>query len=283
MVRCSNSDHCKKDREIVSYVVIECGSAARGDANENSDLDLVCIWSGRTPDYKSISSRYGDIMFYSQETIRRMRDKGSLFLTHLDVDSKYISGDASLLLEFRGFRPPNHQPKRLFDETRRFIASVDWFPNNATGRLWLCDLLYVSLRGCVYCKNAMNGKYVFGFVDALKACEIPENEINTLLSLREGKYAYRKKRFARNFSFNLEHIELACQVILNQEIKFQAGGKTDWTKIYRNDYWGERLIERAILNKEHHDDKFIQKMMHHNYNKFTLKSDVSKIVEMHTG
>ncbi|MFI8747417.1 nucleotidyltransferase domain-containing protein [Pseudomonas sp. NPDC077186] len=266
----------------MSYVVIKCGSSARGDTNENSDLDLVCIWSGSSPDYKSISNKYGDIMFYSQETIRRMREKGSLFLTHLDVDSKYVCGDANLLLEFRGFRPLNHQTENLFNETRRFIASVDWFPNSDIGRLWLCDLLYVSLRGCVYCKNAINGIFVFGFLDALKACELPESVVSTLLNLREGKYAYRKKSFSSFQSFNLRSIEQACKFILEQETKFRIGGITNWSKMVRNDYWGERLIERAILNGEHRDDEFMRKITHHNYNKFTLKSDVTKIVEMHT-
>lgn len=264
------------------YVIVECGSSARGDTNENSDLDLVCIWSGRNPDYKSISSEYGDIMFYSQETIRRMRDKGSLFLTHLDVDSKYIHGDTNLLLEFRGFRPPKHQIETLFNETRQFIESVDWFPNSDIGRLWLCDLLYVSLRGCVYCKNAINGIFAFGFLDALKACKLPKSVVSTLLDLREGKYAYRKKSISSFQSFNLGNIEQACRFILEQETKFRIGGITDWSKIVRNDYWGERLIERAILNGEHRDDEFMNKIMRHNYNKFTLKSDVAKIIEMHT-
>lgn len=265
----------------MSFVVIECGSVARGDTNENSDVDRVCIWSGPHLDYKSISDKYGDVMFYSKETIRRMREKGALFLTHLDVDSKYIAGDASLLLEFKGFRPPKHKIKKLFEETKQFIASIGWFPDNRIGRLWLCDLLYVSLRSCLYCKNALDGKFVFGFLEAMAACKIPEEEVRALLDLRDGKYAYRKKRFPKSFSFDLERIKSACMFVLEEEIEFKVGGQTDWANIGRNDYWGERLVERAIINNEHHDDEFMSKMMHHNYNKFKLKYDVSKIVDMH--
>ncbi|KTC19089.1 hypothetical protein AO391_16310 [Pseudomonas marginalis ICMP 9505] len=265
----------------MSFVIIECGSVARGDTNENSDLDLVCIWSGRRPDFKSIVMKYGDVSFYSTETIRRMRNKGSLFLTHLDVDSKFISGDEKLLLEFKGFRPPYDQIQNLLKETTEFIASIDWFPRNDIGRLWLCDLLYVSLRSCIYCKNALDGIFVFGFLDALQACKIPQDEIKTLLALRDGKYAYRKKRLDNSFSFDIEQIELACKFVIGAEVSFHQGGHTVWSEIGRNDYWGERLVERAILNGEHCDDLFMSKMIRHNYNKSSLKLDVLKIVNMH--
>jgi len=266
----------------VSFVVIECGSAARGDSNENSDVDRVCIWSGRAPKFSSISKKYGDIMFYSQHTIGKMKEKGSLFLTHLDVDSQYIAGDISLLKQFKGFRPLESQTQKLFDETSEFIASVAWFPDSNIGRLWLCDLLYVSLRSCIYCKNAGRGQYLFGFVEALRAFQLSESDIKTLLELREGKYAYRKTQFAKVFDFDLKSIESVCQAVLGLQVRFNAGGATDWLKIARNDYWGERLVERAILNMEHRDDQFMAKMLRHNYNKFTLRSDITRIVGAHT-
>lgn len=264
----------------MSHVIIECGSAARGDTNRNSDLDLVCIWSGKPPNYLTVGEKHEDIMFYSVETIKRMREKGSLFLTHLDVDSIYIEGDKDLLKLFKGYRPPKRLLEKLFQDTRNFILEIKWHPHDLLGLLWLCDVLYVSLRNCIYCKNAFSDRYVFGYTDALKELGLSSSETSIMLDLREGKYIYRRGSF-EEINFNIRNIEYTCETILNCPVSFVVGGTTDWSRNWRMDYWDERLIERAILNKEHNDDEFLKKIRRHNYNKFSLRSDMKRIVEMH--
>lgn len=88
----------------MSYLIIECGSSARGDTNPSSDIDRVCIWE-TPPNFSSIEKEFGPVMFYSLETIKKMRAKGSLFLTHLDIDSIYISGNKHLMRFYKGYRP----------------------------------------------------------------------------------------------------------------------------------------------------------------------------------
>lgn len=269
----------------MSHVIIKCGSSARGDVNINSDVDFVCIWSENPPDYDAISNEYGEVMFYSQKTIARMRGKGSLFLTHLDVDGVFVTGCQDLLSEFKGFRPPAAQVAKQFDETKRFIESLCWYPDSEIGQLWLCDVLYVALRTCVYCKNALKGCYVFGYLDALAKHGLFEGDIRTMLDIRHGKYTYRKKRaislgVSESVPFKGEALEEVCRKISGRATRFFAGGSTEWEKIKKNDYWSERLIERAILNGEHCDDGFMKKMLRHNYHKGSLKSDISKILEV---
>lgn len=265
----------------MTHVIIECGSAARGDTNRSSDLDLVCIWSGKPPYHLTAEENHEDIMFYSVEAIKRMRDKGSLFLTHLDVDSIYIEGDKDLLNMFKGYRPPKRLLKKLFHDTRNFILEIEWHPRGLLGLLWLCDVLYVSLRNCIYCQNAFNERYVFGYTDALKELGLSSSEISIMLDLREGKYIYRRGGF-EEINFDIRNIEYACEAILSCSASFVPGGATDWSRNWRMDYWDERLIERAILNQEHNNDEFLKKIRRHNYNKFSLKSDMKRIVEMHS-
>lgn len=266
------------------FSIIQCGSTARGDANANSDVDIICIWSEKSPEFTRLIQQHGELTFYSVETIRRMRAKGSLFLTHLDIDGVLIDGDKSLLEEFRGFRPSAKQVSRLYKDTARVVTGLEWFPDNTSGELWLCDVLYVALRTCLYCKNAAAGIYTFGYLDALKACSLTANQIATMLLLREGKYRYRSSTGnlpATKFDFDSSLARQACFAVLSEAVDVARGGETDWSKLSRQDYWGERLVERAILNGEHRDDEFMLKIKLHNYNKRSLKSDISRIVEMH--
>lgn len=269
----------------MAFSIIQCGSTARGDANVNSDVDIICIWSGESPDFTRLIHQYGELTFYSVETIRRMRAKGSLFLAHLDVDGVFIGGDATLLEEFRGFRPPARQVRSLYKSTENFIVNLKWFPDSGLGELWLCDVLYVALRTCVYCKNAAEGVYRFGYLDALNSCKLTESQIAIMLLLREGKYLYRNSTEDSGrvkFEFDSDLAQQACYAVLSETVDIVRGGMTDWDRLSRRDYWSERLVERAILNKEHRDDEFMLKIKHHGYHKRSLRSDISRIVGLHT-
>lgn len=263
----------------MSIVIVECGSAARGDANENSDVDYVCIWSDSPPDYRKISAKYRGAMFYSVDSIRRMKKKGSLFLTHLDVDALYIEGNRKLLQHIRGYRPRNDDIEKQLRETIDFIKIIHWHPDNSIGKLWLSDVLYVALRNCLYCRNALNGRYVFGYEDALKELALSKIEQEALLILREGKYAYRKRTPGLSQDIETNVFQVGCEAITGLSIQFAKGGVTTWTHNWRRDYWGERLLERAILNNEYVDNGFLDKLRNHNYNKNSIKLDLKKITE----
>src|SRR5690349_15181582 len=105
---------------------MECGSSARGDTNSNSDRDIVCIWRDEFPHLESINTAYGQVMFYSASAIHRMRQKGSLFLVHLDIDGVWLEGDTSLLDEIRGFRPYPDLVKQTQQAAISFIREIAW-------------------------------------------------------------------------------------------------------------------------------------------------------------
>lgn len=268
----------------MAYVIIKCGSTARGDSNKDSDVDLVCLWSESSPDFSGLKKRHGDLTFYSLETVARMRAKGSLFLTHLDIDGIIVDGDETLAESYKGFRPSAKQMEVLHKNTESIITKLKWFPDNAIGELWLYDVLYVALRNYIYCKNASSGIYRFGYVDALTEYGLNSEQTAIMLSLREGKYRYRASTTdatSENKKIDIKLAHDACLTVFSKKIDVVRGGKTNWAQLYKMDYWSERMIERAILNKEHNDEEFMSKIKQHNYNKTSLKADIYRIIEMH--
>lgn len=266
----------------MSYLILECGSAARGDTNIHSDRDLVCIWSGSPPDYSILKEVHGEIMYYSLDTIKKMSKKGSLFLTHLDIDSKYLDGDQKIFSSFRGYRPKKEKIEESLINTSNVIKEIVWYPDTLVGKLWLYDVLYVSLRNFIYCKNALSDIYSFGYEDAIEKLHITQNDSDKMLLLREGKYSYRRNDIKNIENISIKDIENVCQAILGKTVKFLNGGNTNWKQMYRKDYWAERFIERAILNGEYNDSSFLDKIRFHNYNKYCIKSDVARIIDFKT-
>ncbi|MBF6031367.1 nucleotidyltransferase domain-containing protein [Pseudomonas sp. P115] len=266
----------------MSFVLIECGSSARGDFNPESDRDIVCIWNDPKPDFVMLRKEFGEIVFYSEQNIKKMKDKGSLFIAHLGVDGKYILGERTLMTMLRGFKPNNNSIQKNILETETFIRNIEWFPDSNKGLLWLSDVLYVSLRNYIFCKNALKTKYIFGYESALKAFGLAQDEIKLMLQLRNGKYAYRKGAKDSITNLTKETAEIACAKILKTQILFREGGITNWESMNKKSYWTERLVERAILNKEHFDCEFIENLKSHQYNKYAIKKKTIKIIESHT-
>ena len=263
----------------MTYVILECGSVARGDANNNSDRDVLCIWHGEKPPYDSINKNYGETSFYSLSCIKRMKDKGSLFLTHLDVDSKYLEGDSELIGVFSGYRPSKNLIEMTLIDTIKFINEIIWFPNSLHGYYWLCDVLYISLRNCIFCINALDDRFLFGFEGAMQALPLNSDEISTMLHIRDAKYAYRLGKVDDAIEFNIKKIEEVSSKIMGSHVRFYSGGSTHWNKDWRIDYWGERLIERSIINKEYDDSRFLLKLKDHRYHRNTLKKFMKNIIQ----
>jgi hypothetical protein len=265
----------------MSYVLLKCGSSARGDANPRSDIDIVCIWRGTPPDYSELSSRYKEVVFYSQDTICRMKKKGSLFLTHLDIDSKYVEGDRRLMSLISSYRPNKSSLVENIEKTKKFIIGIGWYPSVPLGRLWLFDVLYVAIRNYVFCRNALSGIYKFGYLEALKSYGFDSEQIKIMLKVRDGKYSYRSSMSSCDIAVHDCELQKLCGWLLNAKSNFSRGGITDWSYNCGGGYWSERLVERAILNGEHEDDGFLEKMKTHNYSKGVLKKEVLRIFAIH--
>ncbi|WP_166267033.1 nucleotidyltransferase domain-containing protein [Marinobacter caseinilyticus] len=261
----------------MNFLVLKCGSAARGDTNELSDVDFVCLYEDSDIPFQLLARSYPGVSFYSRSSVERMKSQGSLFLTHIDVDGFPVEGEQRILDWIKGFRPPRANVLQAASQTRKFIGEIGWLPNSMEGRLWLCDTLFVALRNFLYCTNASNDIYLFGLESAISAFRLPDRYIKLLFEVRQGKYRYRlfPNAEAPEVSANIHFLaaELAERVT-GQAIHISLGGETDWSAKWRLDYWGERLIERAIINNEMADDGYRAMLSQHNYNRRVLANEV---------
>lgn len=250
----------------MTYVILECGSKARGDTNIHSDSDYVCIHDDNFKLAKQVKKQFNNISFLSLETIIRLKRKGSLFLTHIDVDGNVLEGQAELLSSIKGFRPQNSNLRDSIARSRKFLSEIKWFPDSQIGQLWLMDVLFVALRNIIYCSNGQNAVYNFGFTDAIKAYGLSDEEIDVMLIIREGKYHFRQHKKVTNLDLIQAKsiIKVASKISL-AELDITSGGLTNWASQWQFDYWDERLVERAILNNEISNDGFREKLQDHNY------------------
>lgn len=264
----------------MSYVVLKCGSAVRGDTNEQSDVDFVCVHTERGVPVNTLKGRYPQISFLSLESIRHMKKKGSLFLAHLDVDGSVIEGTESLLSVIDGFRPHQSALKTAVNATREFTVGIQWFPASPLGALWLHDVLFVSFRNILYCTNALHAIYRFALHDAMSSYGFTPEQMRTMYRIRQGKYAFRStiRTAVGAEESDMQSLSSLATTLSQGAVSFQKGGRTEWTRTWKYDYWDERLVERAIINREIADRGYRDLLKEHNYNRRILPHVVRKYV-----
>ncbi|WP_020161749.1 nucleotidyltransferase domain-containing protein [Cycloclasticus pugetii] len=260
----------------MSYLVLRCGSQARGDANPNSDHDFVCLHDENQTPIKLIKERYQQITFLSIDAIGRMKDKGALFITHLDTDGVIVEGEEKLIDLIRGYRPSVISLKKTLKETKMFAKSIEWLPCSSEGKFWFYDVIYVALRNILYCENAMRSSYCFGYTDAALAFGMSNREVDIMLQIRSGKYMYRREEYSDEVSLSgsIDSVFELVNNIIGQNLSFQIGGLTDWHGKWSYNYWDERIVERAIINDEIPDDGFRKMLKDHNYNRRVLVDEL---------
>jgi hypothetical protein len=264
----------------MSYLILQCGSVARGDSNSQSDIDFICIHEGSGIPICELKKKYEEIAFYSVEALVRMKTKGALFITHLDVDAQILDGDTQLLSVVSGFRPAKFHLQKSIATSSRFLESLNWYPDSNFGKLWLFDVLYVSLRNIIYCHNALNHDYKFGFVDALRAFGLNQEQEAVLLQIREGKYLFRHELVQQGQIHppyvEINNLEILVGLICGLPVIMKNGGVTTWNGVWRKDYWGERIFERAIINREVPNNGFRELLKNHNYNRRSFVSEMKQ-------
>jgi hypothetical protein len=265
----------------MAYVIIQCGSAARGDTNKYSDEDFVCIHDKVKLPFNYIKNQYKNISFLSLGSIQHMKNSGSLFLAHIDIDGQIIEGEPTLKQSISGFRPDNKNLKKSIQSSSIFISGIEWYPSSDEGKLWLLDVLYVSFRNILYCTNAINKNYSFGFKQAMSTFGLSEEEKLIMLQIREGKYLYRTLNRKSDIlgNFNADNISSVAIKMSSGNCMYKEGGKTNWMQKWSYDYWDERLIERAIVNHEINNNGFREKLHNRSYYRRNLPVSVKQYVQ----
>jgi hypothetical protein len=144
----------------------------------------------------------------------------------------------------------------------------------------LFDILYVFLRNIIYCHNALNHNYKFGFVDAVRALGLNQEQENVLFQVREGKYLFRNE-LGQQEPIHLPNVEMnnlerLAGLICALPIVLKNGGVTEWNGVWGQDYWGERMFERAIINEEVPNNGFRELLKKHNYNRRSFTNEMKR-------
>jgi len=173
------------------------GSQVSGGANVNSDRDFLIICSSdKKKSYIHHYSKRGfSVSAYTPKQLVFMKNKGSLFLQHLKVESKIIydkNDEFRLFLENCSQVPPSEsEMNSCVKSIKRAISS----PNNILLYGWLSDYIYVLSRDYFVKRFAQDGQLIFNVEQLRKMIELKfnlsESDSSILLMLREAKNNYR--------------------------------------------------------------------------------------------
>lgn len=162
------------------------GSAARGDYDESSDLDLLAVAQGDVP--KLIRSDFAELQFLGEQTLLEMADRGDLFAIHLAFEGKVIFDIRGF---FHKFRERLHVQKN-YGHIRRAASDLGWFLVDH-GRSFERDLDLVHKRAAWCVRTILisnlveSGRFIFSPSGLLNVYDTPA--ISRLLKLRRSTAA----------------------------------------------------------------------------------------------
>lgn len=146
------------------------GSVVRGDSDENSDIDIICIYNDKfylnrkvVEEYlKDIIKKEFDISWYSQTRIESMFSEGHLFAWHLYTESKSI-------FEVRDFvddlgEPNKYQSweKDLFKLSTVLNSIKDSLTKDNCNKIYEAGLIYVCSRNiALTLSSKLSNKIIF--------------------------------------------------------------------------------------------------------------------------
>lgn len=227
-----------------NYSVVIFGSSLREDFDKYSDRDLLIAASDfETLDkLKSIYSKYDfSISSYTYSKLKYLSENGSLFIKHLQKESKVIIDQKERYKEILNQFSPKNNYKKDIKDCEDYFDIIKLVPKTNLGYAWFCDCLFVGLRNYLVFKNAENGVFEFSFIKLLNRLKkqglINQSDIDVLRELRVVKRNYREEIFDElpSQEFVKKIIPIAKYLGILDSVKF-----TD-KKTFQN------LIEKSII------------------------------------
>lgn len=181
-----------------NYSVAIFGSSLRADFDKYSDRDLLIV----AEDYKTLgklkeeySNGNWSISFYTYSKLEYLSKNGSLFIKHLQNESKILLDNNNCFNSILANYKPKEDYKNEIQDSVHYFKILENIPNSSLGFAWYCDCLFVGLRNYLVFKNAQNGIFEFSFIKLLNILKsqgkISFDDINILRELRVIKRNYR--------------------------------------------------------------------------------------------
>ncbi|WP_233982671.1 hypothetical protein [Pectobacterium versatile] len=179
------------------FVIAEFGSVYRRSDDSFSDKDLLIVCEKEYVKYyyAKYTRRGYSVSVFSEKQLLSMRNKGSLFLQHLKLESRLL---VDVGAEFKSFIKECELVSPGDDELyscKKTIENLYVWPNNLISLGWKADFLYGSSRDYLIKFLAKNGVIAFGLESIIEEVSlllsVPISKFNDLRELRKIKSTYR--------------------------------------------------------------------------------------------
>ncbi|AWG22779.1 hypothetical protein FFWV33_15205 [Flavobacterium faecale] len=183
-----------------NYSVAIFGSSLRADFDKYSDKDLLIV----ADDFETLEKLKKEycndnwsISYYTYSKLKYLAENGSLFIKHLQNESKIIIDIKNRLDEILNEFKPKNNYKEDIKDCENYFDIIKTIPRTDLGFAWFCDSLYVGLRNYLVFKNAEIGIFEFSFIELLNGLKekgkIRQSDIEILKELRVVKRNYREE------------------------------------------------------------------------------------------
>ena len=176
------------------------GSVARGDQDEQSDVDiLIVIDNCSEDDYIKYKKEYASILqipvswisLYREKKILKMHEKGSYFLWHLKQEGKVLYSRENELDKLFATLPRYRGMKEDIKEYRQILDDV----NEELHNVYLCieyelSVLASLVRNTCIMLSYLNNRFDFSRNQVVKYC-IDTYKIDVSLEEYRALYKYR--------------------------------------------------------------------------------------------
>ncbi|MBA6156767.1 nucleotidyltransferase domain-containing protein [Tenacibaculum sp. S7007] len=183
-----------------NYSIAIFGSSLRADFDKYSDRDLLIV----ADDFETLEKLKDDyskddwsISYYTYSKLKYLSDNGSLFIKHLQNESKIIVDKKYRLNKILNEFNPKIDYKKDIKDCENYFDIIKVIPETNLGFAWFCDSLYVGLRNYLVFKNAEVGIFEFSYIKLLNGLKeqgkINQFDIEILRELRVVKRSYREE------------------------------------------------------------------------------------------
>ena len=158
------------------------GSAARGDASETSDTDILCVTDSGKP--HGIKRDVLEVQFMPEEKLLAMARQGDLFAIHLALEGKIIFDSTHIFSRFKEALTV----KRDYQEEIRRASDFAWFlyllGRDFDNTALVNKRIAWSTRTILISKLAEDGRFIFS--PSGLASKFPNRDVKALLNLRRS-------------------------------------------------------------------------------------------------
>lgn len=247
-----------------SYSIAYFGSSLRSDFDQYSDKDVLFVaedWGTLKKLELLYKNRGWSISTYTYSKLEYLSKQGSLFVKHLQMDSKILIDQQNRLKNILQTYHPNDNYEEEIQNSIKYFNILKYVPNTAHGFAWFCDCFYVGFRNYLIFKAANSHAYEFSYLTLLKTLEnITKDEYKTLKELRVIKRNYRIDIFDEfpSYEYFSKLLKLIYKLDLFHDVKLVPANSYSETIISfctnekYNSYQRLRLVEGIYVANGHY-------------------------------